>query len=61
MPKKRGRPEGYVMSEESKKKISKKLTGRHLSEEHRRKIAEAMKGNQNRKSKKSDDEVLTDD
>ena len=46
---KRGRPAGYVMSDESKKKISNKLKGRSLSEIHKRKISEAMKGNNNRK------------
>lgn len=49
---KRGRPEGYVMTEESKKKISDKLKGRKLSPEHRQKISEAMRGNGNRKPEK---------
>lgn len=44
---KRGRPEGYVMSESSKLKISRKLKGRTLSEEHKRHIAIAMVGNKN--------------
>lgn len=50
---KRGRPSGYVMSAESKKKISLKLKGRILSEEHREKISRAMIGNTNRSKKGS--------
>lgn len=48
---KRGRPAGYVMSEQSKKKISQKLKGRILSDEHREKISRAMVGNTNRSKK----------
>ena len=50
---KRGRPSGYVMSEESKEKISLKLKGRVLSEDHRLKISKAMMGNTNRSKKNS--------
>ena len=48
---KRGRPSGYVMSTESKKKISEKLRGRILSYEHKQKISKAMLGNTNRTKK----------
>lgn len=48
---KRGRPKGYVMSDESRSKISQKLRGRKLTREHRRKIAIAMIGNKNRVNK----------
>ena len=50
---KRGRPSGYIMSEESKKKISLKLKGRILSDAHRHKISIAMVGNTNRSKKNS--------
>lgn len=57
MSKKRGRPSGYVMSQESKDKISAKLKGRKLSDEHRKNIAKAMKNNKNRCGGKGDREV----
>ena len=50
---KRGRPSGYIMSEESKRKISLKLKGRILSDDHRHKISIAMVGNTNRSKKNS--------
>lgn len=50
---KRGRPSGYIMSEESKRKISLKLKGRILSDDHRHKISVAMVGNTNRSKKNS--------
>lgn len=36
--------EHYELSEISRQKISKKLTGRHKTEEHRRNLSEALKG-----------------
>lgn len=56
---KRGRPSGYIMSEESKRKISLKLKGRILSDDHRHKISIAMVGNTNRSKKNSP--TLVDD
>lgn len=50
---KRGRPSGYIMSEESKRKISLKLRGRILSDDHKHKISVAMIGNTNRSKKNS--------
>ena len=59
MVKKRGRPTGYKMSQESKDKISAKLKGRKLSDEHREKIAKAMLNNNNNRlnGRKGDREV----
>jgi 5-methylcytosine-specific restriction endonuclease McrA len=45
---KRGRPAGYIMSEESKQTISKKLSARTLPEIHKNKIGKSMLGNKNR-------------
>jgi len=51
MSKKRGRPAGYVMSKESKQKISDSLKGRKFSEKHKKNLSKSMMGNTNRKNK----------
>ena len=56
---KRGRPKGDIMSDNSRSKISDKLRGRTLSIEHKRKIAIAMIGNKNRV--KCDKRTIVDD
>jgi 5-methylcytosine-specific restriction endonuclease McrA len=47
----KGRPSGYVMSEESKQEISEKLSDRVLSEIHKEKLSKSMLGNKNRSGK----------